>query len=238
MIKIFLLLITIFNLYADDTIVQTKENVLRIQNMIELEEKIAENYEKYLLNEFTFPSMENLVNDTYLGSNFSVVNKFGSENISFIDSSKNDEDGFKIKYAVTNNVELYVKELYERDLYRINTHAYKVTDKAYVLIKLKSKEAQNIYRILKSGFLIAKTCSDSLKNSYCSYDSSTIRWYNSASNWIEYSKKDFEDGNVTIVNSNVIFDTKLNNLKVGAYIYIENSAKYVKIIDNKILKVD
>ena len=42
MIKIFLLLITIFNLYADDTIVQTKENVLRIQNMIELEEKIAE----------------------------------------------------------------------------------------------------------------------------------------------------------------------------------------------------
>ena len=235
--KIFLLVITIFNLHAD-VIVEKKENVLRIQNMIELEEKIAENFEKYLLNEFTFPSMENLINDTYLGSNFSVVNRFGSENISFIESSKNDIDGFKIKYAVTNNVELYVKELYERDLYRINTHAYKDSDKAYVLIKLKSKEVKNIYKILKSGSLIAKTCSDSLKNSYCSYDSGTIRWYNNASNWIEYSKTDFEDGNVTIVSSNVLFDTKLNDLKVGAYIFIENSAKYVKIIDNKILKVE
>lgn len=231
----FIFFVCVLNLFSEDFKLQKQENVLRVQTLIEQEEKISENFEKYILQEFKFPTLENLITDDYLGSNFSTENKFGS-NISF-EVETGTSNRLEIKYAITQNVESYVKELYERDLYRISTFLKKGTDKNSIQIKLKSKEAQNIYKILASGGTIAKVCSDDLKNSYCNYDSEAIRWYNSASSWIEYSKKEFEDGNVTVVGSSVLFDTKLNNLKVGAYVYVENSAKYVKILDNKFLKV-
>jgi hypothetical protein len=235
--NICIILICLINLYSNDFKMQQQEIVLRVQTLIEQEEKIAENFEKYLLTEFSFPTMENLVVDSYLGSNFSLLNNFGSSNIAF-QTEAGTTNRLEIKYAVTNNVESFIKELYDRDLYRFKTYIKRDGDSKTLQIKLKSKEALNIYEILKSGATIAKTCSDNLKNSYCNYDIGAIRWYNSASNWIEYSKKDFEDGNVTIVSSSVLNDVKLNNLKVGSYIFIENSAKYVKIIDNKILKVE
>lgn len=232
---ILIFFICLLSLYSEDFRIQKEENVLRVKSLIEQEEKIAENFEKYILQEFLFPTLQNLINDSYLGSNFSIVNKFGN-NISFkIETGISNR--LALNYAIINNTEPYVKELYERDLYRVNTYIKKETNENLIQIKLKSKEAQNIYKILSSGATIAKTCSDNLKNSYCNYDNRAIRWYNSASNWIEYSKKDFEDGNVTVVSSSVLYDTKLNNLKVGAYIYVENSAKYVKVIDNKLLKV-
>lgn len=232
---ILIFFICLLSLYSEDFKIQKEENVLKVKNLIEQEEKIAENFEKYILQEFTFPTLQNLINDNYLGANFSIVNKFGN-NISFkVETGTSNR--LALTYAIINNTEPYLRELYERDLYRFNTYIKKETNENLIQIKLKSKEAQTIYKILSTGAIIAKTCSDNLKNSYCNYDNGTIRWYNSASNWIEYSKKDFEDGNVTVVSSSVLYDTKLNNLKVGAYIYVENSAKYVKVIDNKLLKV-
>lgn len=231
-------------LFCEDNLAAQKQNVLYIQNMIEIEEKIAKNFEKYLLTEFSIPTMEKLIDDDYLGSNFSVLNRMG-ENIDFKDSSN-----LQIKYAISNNYikknanleeENYLVQLYNRDLYREYTTAFYDSsnlENSFVEFKLKSQEAKTIFSILKNGNIIEKTCSDSLKNRYCNYDENSIRWYNSASNWIEYDKKDFEDGNVTVVGISVINDEKLNNLKVGAYIFVQNSSRYIKLIDNKILKVD
>jgi hypothetical protein len=233
-------------LFAVDNLTAQKQDTLYIQNMIEIEENIAKNFEKYLLTEYSIPTIEELISDDYLGSNFSVINKMG-DNIDFKDSSS-----LQLKYAVTKDayrkkrdetvgIENYIVQLYDRDLYRDYTYAYDdATDisKSYVEFKLESAEAKTIFKILTEGYVIAKTCTDSLKNTYCNYDTNSIRWYNSASNWIEYDKKNFEDGNVTVVSSSVINDPKLDNLKVGVYIFIQNTSRYVKLIDNKILKVD
>jgi hypothetical protein len=226
-----LLSITLFavDTLTVDNLSAQKQDTLYVQNMIEIEE-----------------NMEKLISDDYLGSNFSVINKMG-ENIDFKDSSS-----LKLKYAVTKDayrkkrdltvgINNYIVQLYNRDLYRNYTYAYDDTTdilKSYVEFKLESPEAKTIFKILNEGYTIAKTCTDSLKNTYCNYDTNSIRWYNSASNWIEYDKKNFEDGNVTILSSSVINDPKLDNLKVGVYIFIQNTSRYVKLIDNKILKVD
>jgi hypothetical protein len=235
MIKILIVLLLFINLYSKDLLLAQKQNTLYVQNLIDIEEKIALNFEKYLLTEFKFPKLEDLITNSYLGANFSNANKFGSQ-ISFV-TETGSTNRLRIKYAVTSNVESYIKELYNRDLYRFNTHAYSNEDISYVQIKLQSKEAETIYKILSSGGIIEKNCQSTLVNRYCNIENS-IRWYNGASNWIEYSKKDFEDGNVTVVSNAVLTDTKLNNLKIGTYIFVENSSKYVKYIDNKILKVD
>jgi hypothetical protein len=243
-----LLSITLFavDTLTVDNLSAQKQDTLYVQNMIEIEENIAKNFEKYLLIEYSIPTMEKLISDDYLGSNFSVINKMG-ENIDFKDSSS-----LKLKYAVTKDayrkkrdltvgINNYIVQLYNRDLYRNYTYAYDDTTdilKSYVEFKLESPEAKTIFKILNEGYTIAKTCTDSLKNTYCNYDTNSIRWYNSASNWIEYDKKNFEDGNVTILSSSVINDPKLDNLKVGVYIFIQNTSRYVKLIDNKILKVD
>lgn len=245
MIRYATILFLFFNFsFCEDNLAAQKQNVLYIQNMIEIEEKIAKNFEKYLLTEFSIPTMEDLKDDDYLGSNFSVSNRMG-EDIDFKSSSD-----LQIKYAISNNYlkrsanseeENYLVQLYNRDLYRDYTTAFYDSsnlENSFVEFKLKSQEAKTIFSILKNGNIIEKTCSDSLKNRYCNYDEKTIRWYNSASNWIEYDKKDFEDGNVTVFDLSVKNDEKLNNLKVGAYIFVQNSSRYIKLIDNKILKVD
>jgi hypothetical protein len=243
--KIIFFFVFATTVFSVDNLVAQKQDTLYVQNMIEVEENIAKNFEKYLLTEFKLPTIDNLINDNYLGSNFSVLNKMG-DNVDF-KSSKN----LQIKYAISKNeyrkkknislnIENYIVQLYDRDLYRDYTSVYTATNNldSYVEFKLKSQEAKTILKILNSGSTIEKTCTDSLKNKYCNYDKKSIRWYNSASNWIEYSKKDFEDGSVTIVSISMIDDEKLKNLKVGSYIYVQNSARYIKLINNKILKVD
>ena len=243
--SILFLFILIISSFATDNLTAQKQDTLYVQNMIEIEENIAKNFEKYLLTEFKLPTMNDLISDDYLGSNFSVVNRMG-ENIDFKDTSK-----LQLKYAITKDeyrkkrdpnldIENYLVQLYNRDLYRDYTYVYVASALAdsYTEFKLKSAEAKTIFKILSSGQNISKTCIDSLKNTYCNYDNNSIRWYNSASNWIEYNKKDFEDGNVTIVSSSVINDLILRNLKVGSYIFIQNSSRYIKLIDNKILKVN
>jgi len=245
MIKYMVVLFLFFTLsFCEDNLAAQKQNVLYIQNMIEIEENIAKNFEKYLLTEFSIPTINDLINDNYLGSNFSILNKIG-ENIDFKNSLN-----LQIKYAISNNYvkkranseeENYLVQLYNRDLYRDYTTVFydsSTLENSFVEFKLKSEEAKTIFSILKNGNVIEKSCSDSLKNRYCNNDENSIRWYNSASNWIEYDKKDFENGNVTVVGISVINDEKLNNLKVGAYIFVQNSSRYIKLIDNKILKVD
>lgn len=119
MIRYATILFLFFNFsFCEDNLAAQKQNVLYIQNMIEIEEKIAKNFEKYLLTEFSIPTMEDLKDDDYLGSNFSVSNRMG-ENIDFKSSSD-----LQIKYAISNNYlkrsanseeENYLVQLYNRD---------------------------------------------------------------------------------------------------------------------------
>jgi hypothetical protein len=252
--KIYLLLLISLCLNAQDALALKQQNALYIQNLIEIEEKIAENFEKYLLTEFKIPTLTDLKTNDYLGTNFSVSNKMG-EDIAFKSTSE-----LKIKYAVTKDeyikenvedIDNYIVQLYNRDLHRNRTSIYYEKDSlssSYSLIKLQSSEAENIFEILNSGKTIAKTCvvetgEPSLTDTYCNNNEKSIRWYNSSSSWIEYSKKNFTSGNVTIKSSALLGDSKLEELPIGTYIFVQNGSKYVNIVDTssttpKILKVD
>lgn len=249
MIKIFILsLIFLLNLNADEDLTAQKQNTLYVQNLIELEEKIARNFEKYILTEFKLPAMSDLIDDKYLGSNFSVKNRMGID-IAFLSASE-----LKIKYLISkdeyiNSPQDYVIQLYNRDLYRDLTSVYyeiassKIdTEKSYVEIKLKSDEAKTIFDLLKNGNSIEKNCSATLVSKYCNNNQKTIRWYNASSKYIEYSKKDFNKGNVILSDVSLLTDTKLQDLIVGAYIFIAGQ-RYVKMANDssgnlQILKVD
>lgn len=234
--KILFTFLISLSLNAEDTLIIKQQNALYVQSMIETEENISEKFESYLLNEFKIPTLENLTTNEYLGSNFTTTNKMGSS-ISFENTSE-----LKIKYAVTNNVELYVKQLYNRDLYRERTCVYydsATLSNSYVSIVLKSSEAKNIFKILNGGSTIQSICSDSLINTYCNKNNKLIRWYNSDSNWIEYSKKDYEKGNITVKYKTMLSDTRLNSLPVGTNVFVQNGSRYIKLLgDGNILKVD
>ena len=250
MIRYFLL-IFIFFLYlkADDSLNAQKQNALYVQNIIEIEENIAKMFEKYLLTEFKIPTLENLKTDDYLGSNFSLTNKMGSD-IAFEDTND-----LKIKYAITNSlhrsertsgIDNYIVKLYNRDLYRNYTSAYedsKTLSNSYIEIILHSDEAKTIFALLKAGNTIAKTCTSILTSTYCNNNDKTIRWYNATSQWIEYDKINFNNVNITLSSISLLNDSKLNDLAVGSYIFVENLSKYVKLTDTstgslQILKVD
>jgi len=215
-----------------------QRNVLAVNDLIKAEEKIAYFYEKYLLTEFKIPTLNDLIDNKYLGLNFSTNNKFGS-NISFEDALN-----LKLKFATTKaKKNTYILDLYKRELYRDRTTVNTVFDDdevkvgaSFVSFLLKSKEARTIHSILKAGDTIYKDCKTLVKETYCNYNAKTIRWYDSSLNWIEYSKEDFENANVTIKNSNTLLDNKLMNLPIGTYIYIENSSKYIRAFD-KLRKV-
>ncbi|CAM3914145.1 hypothetical protein [Arcobacter cloacae] len=251
MIKIFLFIVLWFSFsFSNESLNAQKQNTLYIHNLIEIEEKIASNFEKYLLTEFKIPTINDLITDEYLGSNFSLLNRMG-DNIDFLDALN-----LKIKYAIRKNefinAQDYTVLLYNRDLYRnYTTVSSEIADskidlsKSYVEFRLKSAEANTIYNILKAGNIIEKTCTATLVSKYCNNDKNSIRWYNASSNWIEYNKKDFNQGNITISSESIISSEilKLRDLKVGSYIFIKDKTKNVKLADDvsgnlQILKVN
>lgn len=249
--NLIILFLLIIHSNANESLIAQKQNTLYVHNLIEIEEKIAQNFEKYLLDKLQIPTINNLINENYLGINFSVQNKMGS-NIDFRDTNN-----LQIKYAITKNEfinsEDYLILLYNRDLYRDYTTVNFVTTsdkkidltKSFVEFKLKSPEAMTIFNILKNGETIVENCSSSLINKYCINDKKSIRWYNSSSNWIEYNIKEFNNGNITVSSENVITSEveKLRFLKIGSYIFIKDKTKNIKMADDtsgnlQILKVD
>lgn len=231
---IFLFFIIISNILIADTLVLQKQNTLYTQNLISKEEQIAKAFEKYLLEEFKIPTMDDLQKDDtknlYLGSNFHLENIFGTK-LELI------EKELKLKYAITKNSQEYVTLLYERDLYRDYTTVYKDKTESFVEISLKSKEAQNIFKILKSGKKIAKNCENPVLSEYCSLNKNIIKYYDKNKDWIEYSKKEFQNGDVNVSSINIFDDVDLkDNLKTGIYIFVKNTAKHIKFY-NEIIKV-
>jgi hypothetical protein len=255
MIRTIVFIICIFvSSNAIDNLTAQKQNALYVQNLIEIEENISKMFEKYILTEFKIPTLNNLINDSYLGSNFSTSNIMGS-NIAF-ESTTN----LKIKYAVTNaayrkksddssTTENYVVQLYNRDLYRNLTSAYddsSNTSNSYIQIKLQSYEANTIFGLLKASFTVEKECNATLASKYCNNtnNTKTIRWYNSSKKWIEYDKAKFNKGNITtsMTLSEILAESKISDLSVGSYIFI-SSERYVKLQNDssgnlQILKVD
>jgi hypothetical protein len=253
MIKKFLIIISLLvSLSAVDTLTAQKQNALYIQTLIETEENIAKMFEKYILTEFTIPTLDKLSTDNYLGSNFSTTNKMGSD-IAFKSTNN-----LTIKYAITKDeyrkktdtnstTQNYMVQLYNRDLYRDVTTVYDDSNisNSYVQMKLQSNEAKTIFDLLKNGSTIQKECTSTLVNTYCNNKNNikTIRWYNSNSKWIEYDKENFNKGNITtsMSLSELISESKISDLAVGSYIFI-SSERYIKLPNDgtiiQILKVD
>lgn len=251
MIRYVLFIISfILFLNGDDILNVQKQNTLYVQNLIEREEQIAKAFEKYILTEFKIPTLKDLKTDYYLGADFSFENKMG-DTIAFLDTKN-----LKIKYALgkdeyrkskaDEDIKNYLVLLYNRDLYRDYTSVYDDVDitKSYVSMLLKSEEAKTFFEILnESDAVIEKECNATLVNKYCNNNAKTFRWYNASSHWIEYNKINRYNSNVTVSSPSLLSDIKLNNLAVGTYIFVENSTKYVKLVNNssgnlQILKVD
>lgn len=235
--KIVAILLFAISINANDNLTAQKQNTLYTQNLIEREENISKNFEKYILTEFTLPTMINLIDDNYLGSNFSLENRMGVE-IGFLNTKTP-----TLKYLITkneyNNTQDYIVQLYNRDLYRNYTSVYFEEDgtkgkidsiKSYVEIKLQSSEAKTIFDLLKNNN-IQKTCNQTLVSTYCISNKKSIRWYTGSSEWIEYSIKDFNKGNVILSDISLKTDEKLKALIVGAYIFVDGT-KYVKLIND------
>lgn len=258
MIKKLLITICLFvSLHGIDNLTAQKQNALYVQTLIETEENIAKMFEKYILTEFKIPSLSDLLDDSYLGSNFSIENRMGSD-IDF-DDTKN----LKIKYAITKDIyrkirdtnstpQNYIVQLYDRDLYRNYTTVYDdISDisNSFVEMKLQSNEANTIFDLLKSGFTIQKECSSTLVNTYCNNKNNkkTMRWYDSNSKWIEYDKNNFNKGDIStsMTVAELQSEAKISDLTVGSYIFI-SSERYIKLVDDtstgtaiiQILKVD
>jgi hypothetical protein len=248
--NIYVYLIFIVCLNADDNLLAQKQNTLYVQNLIKIEENITKNFEKYILTEFKLPTIVDLIDDNYLGSNFSVENRMGVD-IDFLSTTE-----LKIKYLITKDEyrdsDKYITQLYNRDVYRDLTTVYFEREsnlkvdftKSYVEMKLESDEAKTIFLLLKDGNVINKECSSILVNVYCNNNQKTIRWYNATSQWIEYSKKEFNNGNITTSMgvSALMNEAKISDLAVGSYIFIKDISKYVKLVNLgstiQILKVD
>jgi hypothetical protein len=241
---IMLIMLSLLSFVEADSLINQKQNTLYVQNLIETEENIAKMFEKYILTEFKIPTLSDLSTDSYLGSNFSTINRMGSA-IAFEDTKN-----LKIKYAITKDeyraekidgIQNFLILFYNRELYRDYTSAFNdSTDltKSYIQILLKSEEAQTLFSILKAGNTIAKECADNLTNTYCNKNNKTIRWYNESSQWIEYDKIYFNNSNITIssaevLTNSILINSKLKDLAVGSYILVKDSTKYVKLVDDE-----
>ena len=245
MIKFILFIFSFYIIsFANENQMLKQQNVLLLQKIIESEEKIAKNFERYILENYKIPTMNDLLDEKYLGPSFSLSNKFGFD-LSFKSTSN-----LQLYYAITNDKDPndYKNLLYKRDLSREYTSVYLEEisadeinyNNSFTEILLKSDEAKTLHSILKAGYTIEESCpstSGTLVDKYCSLNDSAIRWYNSSSFWIEYSKKDFDRGNVTVSTSSLLSDSRITSLPIGTYIYINNGAQYVKLKDS-ILKVD
>ena len=222
-----------FLLSRDSNLVQ-QQNVLGIQKIITMEEEIAKQFEKYLLTEFKIPSLSELINDDYLGSNFSTSNRFGPTITLTV--NKTTAPFLSLSYAVTkaldaNNLEIetYVNGLYSRDLYRNLTTANDETGNYFTSFELESTNAQQIFNILKTiSGSIEKSCSDTLVSKYCMVNDDSIRWYNSVSNWIEYDLTKLNEGSATVNLYSMLSDVKALEIKVGKIVYLKNGSKYIK----------
>ncbi|OCL88851.1 hypothetical protein [Arcobacter porcinus] len=246
---IFLIFILSSNLFAIDN-----KTILALSNIIEREEEIAKNYEEYILNEYKLPTMEDLLKEDiensdnyYLGSNFSRKNIFG-KSLSFYDAnarlnSSLDENKFSNEY---------LKLYYKRDLYRDRTSVLEENGKLkYVQIVLKSQEAQNLFKILSSGYEIIKVdkYADCKTDKYCvnpKDNIKTIRKYTATDAYIIYNIKDLEKGNIYISkkinnpplkeNDPIYIEMEFDKLNIGTIIF-SDSRKYIKL-DNGIYGVE
>ncbi|MDX4036361.1 hypothetical protein [Aliarcobacter skirrowii] len=240
---IFTIFLLCLNLFALDN-----RTVLALSNVIEREEQIAYNFEKYILNEFKIPTMNDLLKDNqnpedsyYLGSNFSLKNMFGKDLAFF--SGSNDKLAIAIdskKYS-----DEFIKLYYKRDLYRDRTSVYEKDEKLqYVKIVLKSKEAQNLFKILNNGDTILKVddYSKCEANKYCinpKDNQKTIRKYTLSDSHIIYNIKDMEKGAIFIskrINNPplkeddpIYIEMGFEDLNIGTIIYSDGK-KYIKII--------
>lgn len=253
MIRILLIsLLLLVSSFANESLILQKQNILYIQNLIDKEEKIAQSFENYLLTEFAIPSLIDLQKDEYLGENFSIKNMMAEGDNLVLDTSAYQ---IKLKYGISKDTYIkkvtdensdeygYLIQLYNRDLYRDYTKVgfnTKEPKESYIWFDLKSQEANNIYKILKSTKAnkgIAKNCSSALVEQYCNNNLKTIRYYDTAGMWIEYDKRDYLNGNVTVSSDSIrLTPSNFNDLKVGAYIFVKDkeAKRYIKYEENPI----
>lgn len=228
MFRFFFIFLFVVNLLNANEVLKQK-NVIAVKNIIEKEENIAYEFERYLLNELKIPTLNDLLTNDYLGENFNLSSSLGND-ISFKDSTN-----LQLNVSINNPTleNSYLKLLYKRELYRENSSVYWESNyaNAYVNINLKSDEAKTIFKILKSGQTIQTTCSNTLVNKYCQSSKLTIRWYNSSSQWIEYNKDSFTNGDVSVSQVEFVdnLDSKLDDLPVGTKIYIQNNGIKLKV---------
>ena len=106
----------------------------------------------------------------------------------------------------------------------------------FVMIIISRASAERIVEILSEESDL-KNCENPVLIEYCSLNKNIIKYYDKNKDWIEYSKKEFQNGDVNVSSINIFDDVDLkDNLKTGIYIFVKNTAKHIKFYD-EIIKV-
>lgn len=237
--KIFFILLFLSSyVFAQESLKAKKANVLFVHKLIQKEEALAKEVENYILTHYKIPLLTNIIKDdnSFLDTYFEDKN-FNKDN-RFSDDKRRDYYVKNLQlrqYGMKNTDKKYMRQLYNRDLYRDRTSVYydkNNIDNSYTQILLKSPEAKNIHNILKTpNTSIKKTCPPAGNTGYCIEDKN-IRYYIRASTWIEYDIKLFNKGNVSAMSSNNNIDDfaeKLKDLRIGSYIFLHNYEEQSKI---------
>lgn len=225
--KILLITLVIVQIVlAQDRILMLKNNSIKdITKLILKEEQIAKSFEKYLLDNLSFPSIDDLVDNKYLGEDFSILNSLG-ESLNF-----KQNNSIFLKYHLDTD-QTYMTKTYENEVKRFYT---KLNSNDAVKIILKTNEAINILEILvNNNNMISKTC-DSTTRGFCyiSELNNSIRWYNSLGKWIEYDKKNYKKGVIKVEDKTLFTEAKISELPIGAEIFDSSNNRYIKMTDNK-----
>ena len=236
--KNFIILIFLFGFIQAEIMQSSKNYTLYVKKLIQKEEKIAEAYEAYLLEELEVPTIEKLISKQYLLKNFN------QDNILEYKLEILQNQTLRLNYAIDQKNKKFLHNLYQSNLFRQKTQNIQMQ---YILITLESKEAKNILTLLNTGMAKISPCktSNHEKNTFCSVNARSFRFYDDSNNWIEYNKKEFKDGNIIIKNSDLLENlnlypsirTQLQEQKVGSFIFVKNSNKYIKLKNNVIKRV-
>lgn len=204
MIKLFFLSFLFLNLFANDTVLDSLV-LSKIKKTVEKEEEIAKAYKKYLLDNGSVPTIENLkTNGKYLPESFNVINPFGKE------MKISTSSDFSIEDSLPENLKENLYDYYYSNRYRTTTKAPMSFNSNIVKIKLTTKE--NFIFDNRSLITTSKT---NITNKYY-LEKGVLNWYDSSGNYkFSYDKDLIVDSSVAILDDNGNYTASFVALMAG-----------------------
>jgi hypothetical protein len=215
-------LFLVFNFsYADLDDFDTRQTVIKkIKQMIQKEESIVRAYESYIQTNYSLPSsVDDLINDTYLGASFSKN----------VDATYFNNLSTSSIYSIKDNLkdDSYLKSLYESNTFRKMTY-YR---NSVINFLFEDDFTKHIYSLIKSQSGPIVDCT-TIGTKYCKEDSH-IKIYDTTTRTnllMNYHIDKFITGPIIISNNTSLHITsdEFNSIPSGALLYDTDGIKYIK----------